>query len=110
MMVIKMTKTLFSVLKSPYNHPWRTLVKLIQTTLKIKDEVGILLLQDAVYAAKKAPKNPLSDIKGVTIYASAEDLKARGLDQDLLDNVTKVTAADVIDLVGEKYEKIVSWN
>ncbi len=105
-----MTKTLFSILKSPYNHPWAMLVQLIQSTLKTKDEVGVLLLQDAVYAAKSAPKNPLKSIQGIKIFASAEDLKARGVTGDYLKNVTLVTAADIIDLIGEKYDKIVSWN
>ena len=105
-----MAKILFSVTKSPYDETvWKTLVKVIKNSLKEGEEIGLLLLQDAVIAAKESTKNPLNGLEDIVVYASKEDLEARGLDK-LLSEIKTVSAPDIIDLVGEKYEKVFSWN
>jgi sulfur relay protein TusB/DsrH len=77
------------------------------------DEVGLLLLQDAVLAAYPAPNNPLTsdDVSSIKLYVGKEDLKARGITKGKLHSNAKLVATtDVVDLVMEEYDKMVSWS
>ena len=105
-------KILFSTIKSPSTSDFNSLLKQIRLQSK-SDEVGLLLLQNAVHAAYPAPNNPLTseDVSSIKVYVGKEDLKARGIAKGKLHSNTKIVeATDVIDLVMEEYDKMVSWS
>ncbi|MHA2407674.1 MAG: sulfurtransferase complex subunit TusB [Candidatus Ranarchaeia archaeon] len=105
-------KILFSTIKSPFSADFASLLAQIRIQSK-SDEVGLLLMQDAIHAAYPAPNNPLTsdDVTSIKIYVAKEDLKARGVPKGKLHPNTKIVEAiDVVDLVMEEFDKMVSWS
>ncbi len=105
-------KILFSTIRSPFTSEFTSLLEQIRLQAKT-DEIGLVLLQDAVQAAYPAPKNPLTrdDVENIVVYAAKEDLKARGLSKGkLYKKLHIVDAGEIVDLVMEKYDKLVSWS
>jgi sulfur relay protein TusB/DsrH len=105
-------KILFSTIKSPFTTDFTSLLTQIRLQSK-SDEVGLLLMQDAVHAAYPAPKNPLTseDVTSITLYVAKEDLKARGIPKGKLHENSKIVdAPEIVDLVMAKFDKMVSWS
>ena len=105
-------RILFTTIQSPYSSEFEVLIQQIRSQSS-SHEISLVLLQDAVLAAHPAKKNPLSqeDSKNFKVYALQEDLAARGLAKGhLFKQVQVVTSADVIELVMEKCDKLVSWS
>ncbi|MFQ6051798.1 MAG: DsrH/TusB family sulfur relay protein [Candidatus Hydrothermarchaeota archaeon] len=74
----------------------------VKELIKIRsreEEVGVLLIQDGVYAYLNFEEHP-----NVKIYVSKDDFLARGLKGDL----NLVSYDDMVDLIFN-YEKNVSW-
>jgi sulfur relay protein TusB/DsrH len=76
------------------------------------NEIGIVLMQDAVLITKKSEKSKMLEeimANGIIVYAIEADCKARGISDVVLDGVKPVSYDDFIDLVMENYEKTVSF-
>ena len=78
----------------------------------VKHNSGILLIEDAVYAAQKLPQvdealaNAMVDS---AVYALTPDIRARGIaTENLLDEITLINYNDFVDLTIE-YDNTVSW-
>ncbi len=73
---------------------------------------GILLIEDAVYAAVKgntASARFAEKGKGKDLYVLGPDLKARGLDPaNVIDGVTVVDYGGFVDLAA-KYQSVNAW-
>lgn len=73
---------------------------------------GLLLIEDAVYAAVKgnaAARRLAEQGKGLSLYVLGPDLKARGLDPaDLVDGMTVVDYEGFVDLAVE-YDAVQAW-
>ena len=79
---------------------------------KEENEVGLVLMQDAVLITKKSEKSKILEeimVNGIDIYVIDADCKARGISDVVLEGVKKVGYEEFIDLVMEKYEKTVSF-
>lgn len=83
----------------------------IELALKHKGhEVGICLLQDAVYFGCKGKKNELitETIKrGIPVFAAKKDIELRDLAKLLQPEIKTVDYSDIIDLV-LKYERTIN--
>jgi len=76
------------------------------------NDVGIVLMQDAVLITKKSEKSKmLEEIMaiGIKIYVIDADCKARGISEMVIEDVKKVGYEEFIDLLMEDYEKTVSF-
>ena len=74
------------------------------------DDVGICLLQDAVYYGCKGRKDaPVADAikKGIPIYAAKKDVELRGLKKLLYPEIKILDYSDIIDLI-LNYERIIN--
>lgn len=70
---------------------------------------AVLLIEDAVTAATKGSAATLAAAPaGVTLYALAPDLQARGLAAHLADGVTAVDYAGFVELVAA-HPRVQSW-
>ena len=75
------------------------------------NDVGMVLMQDAVLITKKSEKSKMLEeimANGIDIYVIDADCKARGI-SDAVQGINKVGYEEFIDLVMEKYEKTVSF-
>ncbi|MBX5329041.1 MAG: DsrH/TusB family sulfur metabolism protein [Candidatus Bathyarchaeota archaeon] len=83
----------------------------IQLALEHKDgDIGICLLQDAVYYGCKGRKDaPVADAikKGISIYAAKKDVELRGLTKLLHSEIKTLDYSEIIDLIFN-YERIVN--
>lgn len=83
----------------------------MQFALEHKDsEVGICLLQDAVYFGCKGKGGRPADEaikRGVKIFAAKKDVELRGLTTCLIDGIKLLGYEEIIDLVLE-YERIIN--
>ncbi|MHA2401005.1 MAG: sulfurtransferase complex subunit TusB [Promethearchaeota archaeon] len=66
------------------------------------DQVSICLLQNAVYSAMNNNSFLQDCIQNKKIYAVAEDVKLRGIDRYIHEDVNLIDYAKVIDLVFEQ--------
>ena len=76
------------------------------------NEVGIVLMQDAVLITKKSVKSKMLEeimANGIDVYVIDADCKARGISDVVLEGIKKVGYEEFIDLVMENYEKTVSF-
>ncbi|MFX1520884.1 MAG: sulfurtransferase complex subunit TusB [Promethearchaeota archaeon] len=76
------------------------------------NDVGIVLMQDAVLITKKSEKSKMLEeimTNGIKIYALEADCKARGINEMVIEGVKKVSYEEFIDLLMEDYEKTVSF-
>jgi len=84
----------------------------IQLALEHKgDEIGICLLQDAVYYGCKGRRNEsmINAIKkGIPIYATKRDVELRGLTKLLYREVKILDYSEIINLIFD-YERIVNF-
>ncbi|MFX1483215.1 MAG: sulfurtransferase complex subunit TusB [Promethearchaeota archaeon] len=72
-------------------------------------ETDLLLVQDGVYLADKGCDfaAELSDLK-VKIHALKQHVEERGIGSRLVVNVNQVDYPELVDLLMEKYDKIIS--
>ncbi|MFX1466440.1 MAG: sulfurtransferase complex subunit TusB [Promethearchaeota archaeon] len=76
------------------------------------NDVGMVLMQDAVLITKKSEKSKKLDeimANGINIYVLEADCKARGISEMIVEGVKKVGYEEFIDLLMEDYEKTVSF-
>ena len=71
-------------------------------------EVDILLLQDGVYLADKGCRYA-EELKEVgSVHALGAHIEERGIGNRLVMNVNRVDYDQVVDLIMEKYDKVIS--
>ncbi|WP_287584968.1 sulfurtransferase complex subunit TusB [Candidatus Borrarchaeum sp.] len=76
------------------------------------NDVGMVLMQDAVLITKKSEKSKMLEeimVNGINIYVIEADCNARGINEMIIEGVKKVGYEEFIDLVMENYEKTVSF-
>ncbi|MFB0561882.1 MAG: sulfurtransferase complex subunit TusB [Candidatus Lokiarchaeia archaeon] len=109
--------TLILVSKSPYLT--KDNVYVFEASLNLKkmnEEVGVLLIQDAVLSAVQGQKGEIEEYvkknldAGVIVYVLKPDAVARGIPEErMIKGVQLVDYGEWVDLTMEKYQKIVSW-
>jgi tRNA 2-thiouridine synthesizing protein B len=99
-----MAKVLFTLLKSPFEKDETHTMD----TIAGSNEKGILLFEDAVYYAtiKKIREKLL--LKNYSIFAIKEELEARGYSEFTDKGVELIDYEVAIDIIMEKYDKVVS--
>mgnify|MGYP005835046687 CR=1 FL=1 len=110
-------KTLILVSKSPYITKDNVYAFEASLNLKKRDEeVGVMLIQDAVLSAIQGQKGQIGELlkialdAGVNVYALKPDVIARGIPEErMIKRVQLVDYGGWVDLTMEKYQKIVSW-
>lgn len=85
----------------------------LQTCLRmVKRGSGILLIEDAVYAAQKMPtpnESLATAMLDSAVYALEPDIRARGIQiERILDEITLVDYAGFVDLATQ-YDRTMSW-
>jgi sulfur relay protein TusB/DsrH len=87
-----------------------TSIKEIVTALKGSNtDVELLLVQDGVYLADKGcPESDELKQLGVKVYALKHHVEERGISSRLSINVNLVDYPEVVDLLMEKSDKIIS--
>jgi sulfur relay protein TusB/DsrH len=76
----------------------------------VSDDSGIILVANGVYHASIKEGGNASALleKSSKLYVLSEDIKTRGIDESKLDSRVKVVDyAGLVDVVFEKFEKIV---
>lgn len=109
--------TLILVSKSPYIT--KDNVYAFEAALNLKkmnEEVGVLLIQDAVLSAIQGQKGEIEEFvkmnldAGIVVYVLKPDAVARGIPEErMIKGVKLVDYGEWVDLTMEKYQKIVSW-
>ena len=108
-----MSSLLYIVRRSPFMYS--DLERASELALIQKEagnDVGMVLIQDAVLITKKSEKSKMLEeimANGINIYAMDADCKARGLSEMVVEGVKKVSYEEFIDLLMEDYEKTVSF-
>lgn len=73
---------------------------------------GIVLLEDAVIGSLKVgDEHPYSELleKNIPVYCVMEDLKARGMNSDKLeDGIRSINFSDLMNLI-EETQRLISW-
>ncbi len=73
------------------------------------NEVGILLVQDGVFMADRGCAHSEELTKfDVPVYASKGHMEERGIAQRLVVDVKPVDYPEIVDLVMEKYDRVIS--
>lgn len=96
---------LHTVNKSPFNN------SCFNDCLKVcTDGSAILLIEDAVYAAKKGTLTArlITNTESITFYVLEADVNARGIKDELCEKVTLANDEDFVELVSQ-YDNVVSW-
>jgi sulfur relay protein TusB/DsrH len=107
-----MSSLLYIVKRSPFMYSDLERAAELASMQKEENEVGIVLMQDAVLITKKSEKSKMLEeimTKGIDIYVIDADCKARGISDAVLEGIKKVGYEEFIDLVMENYEKTVSF-
>jgi sulfur relay protein TusB/DsrH len=76
------------------------------------DDVGVVLMKDAVLISKKSEKSKMLEeimAHGINIYVIEADCNARGISEMVIEGVKKVGYEEFVDLVMNDYEKTVSF-
>ena len=87
-----------------------TSVKEVVTALRTKGvETDLLLVQDGVYLADKGCPHAgeIKELK-VKVHASKHHIEERGIGGRLVVDVNQVEYPEMVDLLMEKYDKIIS--
>jgi sulfur relay protein TusB/DsrH len=87
-----------------------TSVKEVVEALRTKSiETDLLLVQDGVYLADKGcpHSTEISDLN-VKVHASKHHIEERGIGARLVVDVNEVEYPEMVDLLMEKYDKIIS--
>ncbi|MHA1480252.1 MAG: sulfurtransferase complex subunit TusB [Candidatus Thorarchaeota archaeon] len=73
------------------------------------NEIGVLLVQDGVFLADKGCEHNkmIVDLK-VQLFVSKSHVEERGIDGRLISDVKLVDYSDMVDLMMEKYDRIIS--
>ncbi len=73
------------------------------------DEVAVLLVQDGVFMADKGCRHAQRLVQaGVKLYVSRPHMESRGLSSRLGVPVTLVDYDQIVDLIMEQYDKVIS--
>jgi sulfur relay protein TusB/DsrH len=72
-------------------------------------ETDLLLMQDGVYLADKGcpHASEINDLK-VKVHASKHHIEERGISDRLVVDVNQVDYPDIVELIMEKYDKVIS--
>jgi sulfur relay protein TusB/DsrH len=107
-----MSSLLYIVRRSPFMYSDLERAAELASLQKEENEIGIVLMQDAVLITKKSEKSKMLEeimANGIDIYVIDADCKARGISDMVIEGVKKVGYEEFIDLVMEKYKKTVSF-
>ncbi len=87
-----------------------TSIKEIVNALKSQGiEIDLLLVQDGVYFADKGcPYSAEIEELKVTVHASKHHIEERGIGSRLVADVHQVDYPEIVDILMEKYDKIIS--
>ena len=79
-------------------------------SLKKKDnEIGVLLVQDGVFLADKGCEhNKMVVDLQVPLFVSKGHVEERGIESRLVSDTKLVDYTDIVDLMMEKYDRIIS--
>ncbi|ARN75524.1 sulfurtransferase complex subunit TusB [Oceanicoccus sagamiensis] len=71
---------------------------------------SVLLIEDGVYAGKKAThySELIENHRDITFYALAVDVNARGLKQDISTNITLISDSEFVELT-VTHHSVQSW-
>ncbi len=73
------------------------------------ETAGILLIQDGVFMVDKGcEEGKILLSQGIKIHASKKHIEERGLTSRLVDGVELVDYSQIVDLIMEKYDKVIS--
>ncbi len=87
-----------------------TSVREVVDALRTQDiETDLLLVQDGVYLADKGCPHAieLSDLE-IKVHASKHHIEERGIGNRLVVDVNQIEYPEMVDLLMEKYDKIIS--
>jgi len=109
--------TLILISKSPYITKDNLYALKVSLNLKkMNEQVGVLLIQDAVLSIIQGQKGQIEELlrknleAGVNVYALKPDAVARGIPEErMIKGIQLVDYGGWVDLTMEKYQKIVSW-
>lgn len=107
-----MSGLLYIIRRSPFMSSDLERVAELAVKQKEENEVGIVLMQDAVLITKKSQKSKLLEelmVNGINIFVIEADCNARGISEMVIEGVKKVGYEEFIDLVMEDYEKTISF-
>ncbi|MBD3408333.1 MAG: hypothetical protein GF411_19575 [Candidatus Lokiarchaeota archaeon] len=76
---------------------------------KISDEVALLLVQDGVFMIDKGcpHSSEVTDL-GLTVFASKHHVEERGIGGRLVVKPTLVDYSEMVDLIMEQFDRVVS--
>ena len=81
----------------------------LESLKKVGAETGILLIQDGVFMADKGcSEGQVLASYGVTIHVSKKHTEERGLINRLNDSAKLVDYPEIVDLIMEKYDRVIS--
>ncbi len=103
-----MAKILYLIDKK-YGEEGLKLVKAVNSSGK--HEIGVILIQDGIYLALREKKQIFKLVEeGISFFATKKDVNMRGLSEKIdRTNIKLVEYSELVDLVMEKYEKIISY-
>lgn len=108
-----MSSLLYIVRRSPFMYSdLERASELASMQKEAGNDVGIVLMQDAVLITKKSEKSKMLDeimVNGISIYVLEADCKARGISEMVVEGIKKVGYEEFIDLLMVDYEKTVSF-
>ncbi|MFX0096730.1 MAG: DsrH/TusB family sulfur metabolism protein [Candidatus Hodarchaeota archaeon] len=102
---------MYLLYKSPYRNfdGLNTLTRVIRSQ-SIQNKVGIALFQDAVISLRGILGEKIAELLegDIEVIVLAEDLNARGIDLEI-EGVKLVNYRELINIIINNYDKIVSW-
>ncbi|MFX1486035.1 MAG: sulfurtransferase complex subunit TusB [Promethearchaeota archaeon] len=106
-----MVSVLYLLFKSPYKNfnGMDALMRVVKSQ-SVKSKVGVALLQDAVVSLRGVLSEKIVELakEGIHVIALSEDLKARGIGSTV-DGVQQVSYREIINIIMNDYDKVVSW-
>ncbi|MHA1637332.1 MAG: sulfurtransferase complex subunit TusB [Candidatus Thorarchaeota archaeon] len=83
--------------------------ELVGALRKKSNEIGVLLVQDGVFLADKGctHNKMIVDLK-VPLFVSKPHVEERGIEGRLVPDVKLVDYDDIVDLMMEKYDRVIS--
>jgi len=86
-----------------------TLKEVTDSIMRVGNELAVLLVQDGVYLADRGcPHSGELRELGAKVYASRTHVEERGISDRLVTDVELVGYPEIVDLIMEEYDRVVS--
>ncbi|MHA1903388.1 MAG: sulfurtransferase complex subunit TusB [Candidatus Thorarchaeota archaeon] len=86
-----------------------SLREIVSALKKKNHDVGVLLLQNGVFLADKGCEHSVElEELGVSTYAVKEHVEERGIKDRLIDSIDEIDYSGMVDLVMERYDRVIS--